>query len=109
MSRRLYHQSSKLRAMARLFAGNGDTERPNMTFNAVELDGLSSLFIAAANRVDATRYMMFELRDQDAQVCLGSDTKRTEAGGYTVIRKTDDLLPNIPPETARTGKSLLRD
>jgi hypothetical protein len=51
----LYTQSSKLRAMARMLEGNGDTERQSITFNAVELSGYSSLLIAVADEIDATR------------------------------------------------------
>jgi len=51
----LYTQSSKLRAMARMLEGNGDTERPSVTFDAVELSGYSSLLIAVADEIDATR------------------------------------------------------
>ncbi len=53
----LYHQSSKLRTMARLFAGNGDTERPGITLNAVEADGLAMALVEIADKINDVRDM----------------------------------------------------
>ena len=38
--------------------GNGDSERPSVTFDAVELSGYSSLLLAVADEIDATRDRM---------------------------------------------------
>jgi hypothetical protein len=54
-SEKLYAESSKLRTMAKMFKANGDIERPGITFNAVELDGFSSLLMAAADNIDDVR------------------------------------------------------
>jgi hypothetical protein len=54
----LYKQSSKLRTMARMLEGNGDTDRPAVTFDANELSGFSSLLLAVAEEIDATRDRM---------------------------------------------------
>lgn len=54
-SGKLYEQSSKLRAMARMLGANGDTERPDVTFTACELDGFSSMLNAVADEIDEAR------------------------------------------------------
>jgi hypothetical protein len=41
-----------------MLAGNGDTERQAVTVSAVELDGFSSLLVAVADEIDATRDRM---------------------------------------------------
>ncbi|OPY13320.1 MAG: hypothetical protein A4E66_00825 [Syntrophus sp. PtaB.Bin001] len=51
----LYEQSSQLRSIARMFRGNGDTERPDITFSAVEADGIASLLVAIADGIDQYR------------------------------------------------------
>jgi len=53
----LYRQSSQLRAMARMFSGNGDTERPEIAFDAVECDGLAMALKEIADGIDAVRDM----------------------------------------------------
>jgi hypothetical protein len=55
LSAELYKQSSKLRAMARVREGNGDTERPSITFDAIELDGDASILRSVADEIDAVR------------------------------------------------------
>lgn len=54
-SGKLYEQSSKLRAMARMLRANGDTERSDISFTACELDGFSSMLNAVADEIDAAR------------------------------------------------------
>jgi len=51
----LYAQSSKLRTLARMLAGNGDTERPEIVFSPIELDGFASLLVAVADEIDGAR------------------------------------------------------
>lgn len=57
----LYMQSSKLRALARMFQGCGDIERPAVTFGAVELDGCALLLLSVADAIDATRDRMEDI------------------------------------------------
>jgi len=54
-SHSLYTESSRLRALARMLEGNGDVERPDITFTAIELDGFASLLAAVADDIDAYR------------------------------------------------------
>jgi hypothetical protein len=61
----LYTQSSKLRTIARMLEGNGDTERPSVTFNPAELDGFSSLLVAVANKIDAVRDAMSDIFENE--------------------------------------------
>jgi hypothetical protein len=51
----LYSPASKLRSLARMFLGNGDTERPAIAFNADEQSGLSSLLVSIADEIDDIR------------------------------------------------------
>ena len=37
---------------------NGDTKRPSVTFDAIELSGFSSLLLAVGDKSDATRDRM---------------------------------------------------
>jgi len=38
-----------------MLGANGDSERPGITFTACELDGFSSMLIAADDNIDAVR------------------------------------------------------
>ena len=46
---------SKLRTLARMLKANGDSERSDINFTTIELDGFASLLIAAADNIDAVR------------------------------------------------------
>jgi len=61
-SGRLYEQSSKLRAIARMLGADGYTERPGITFTACELDGFSSMLIATADNIDGVRDRLPSIR-----------------------------------------------
>lgn len=54
-SGKLYAESSKLRTLAKMLKANGDTERPDVTFTACELDGFSSMLNSVADEIDGIR------------------------------------------------------
>lgn len=50
----LYTLSSQIRAIARMFAGDG-SDRPDITLNWVECDGLAFALVGIADRIDEAR------------------------------------------------------
>lgn len=117
----LFVQSSQLRAMARMFERNGDFERPDIAFNAVEQSGLALLLVAVADQIDSARDRIFDahreiidqLSRQEEELCHAvsqqdfreSATKPTKRG-YTLIKKTKGSTFNTPTEPEISGARL---